>query len=142
MDLLLLAILLLGRLKYKILLTELNSRTPTLTPNPNDPRTLTPHLSLTNIALQTVNSAFHQCSLITHSKTDPQRILLVVFRIQRGTKKRTNCSSSYVLYVLQGLVNSFKTLSVIYQNFSEHNLSFEKTSRSNSYVYCIVLLLL
>ena len=30
----------------KSLLTELNSRTPTLTPNPNDPRTLTPHLML------------------------------------------------------------------------------------------------
>ena len=56
-------ILLLG-LSLKSLLTELNSRTPTLTPNPNEPRTLTPHLTLTNMALQTVNSSFHQYFLI------------------------------------------------------------------------------
>ena len=47
----------------KSLLTELNSRISTLTPNPNpnpnpdDPRILTPHLTLINISLQTVNSA-------------------------------------------------------------------------------------
>ena len=44
------------------LLTELNSRTSTLTltPNSDDPRTLThtPHLTLTNVASQTVNSAY------------------------------------------------------------------------------------
>ena len=42
----------------KILLTELNPRTLTLTPNPDDPRTLTPLLTLTNLALQTINSAY------------------------------------------------------------------------------------
>ena len=52
-----LSVLLLG-LSLKILLTEPYSRTLTLTPNPNDPRTLILHITLTNIALQTVNSAY------------------------------------------------------------------------------------
>ena len=60
------AILLLG-LSLKSLLTQLNSRTPTLTPNPYYPRTLTLHftLSLTNIALQTVNSEFSVPSIFS-----------------------------------------------------------------------------
>ena len=51
----------------KSLLTQLNSRTPTLTPNPYYPRTLTLtlHLSLTNIALQTVNSEFSVPSIFS-----------------------------------------------------------------------------
>ena len=72
----------------KSLLTQLSSITPTLTPNPYYPRTLTLtlHLSLTNIALQTVNSEFSVPSIfsdfINNNKNnvfDHQNIKLNIF---------------------------------------------------------------